>query len=111
MISFSLPARVRRITSVYKYCIEDVMFLDNTVKIKLKDGYFTKDNSIAIETKDMEEAIYILKGVTHPQVRKLSVALFSFQCQRGCGHTIQKGQNFIDLGGMKICSLCGSKDN
>jgi hypothetical protein len=110
MINYSqLPSRVRRITKVYDYCIEEVTTQDHKVCIKLKDGYTTKDNSIAIETKNMEEAIYFLKNVTHPQVRKISVALYSFSCQLNCGNTVQKGQNFIDLGGMKLCSFCGMK--
>jgi hypothetical protein len=111
MINYSsLPGRVRRVTKVYDYCIEEVVEHDHMVRIKLKDGYTAKDNSIAIETKNMEEVIYFLKAVVHPVIRKMSVALFSFQCQLNCGNTIQKGQNYIDLDGMKLCSYCGLKE-
>jgi hypothetical protein len=107
MINYSgLPGRVRRIAKTYAYCIEDVAVEEKNVSIRLKEGYKAKEE-IALTTQNMEDAIYFLKSVSSIPVRRTAVAQFSFQCQLGCGNMIQRGHNYIDLGGMKICNYCG----
>ena len=107
MINFSpLPSRVRRIAKVYGHCIEVVTIEGKNVSIKLKEGYKNKEET-AIVTQNIEEAIYFLKSVSKLASRKSAVALFSFKCQLSCGRMVQKGTNYIELGGMKICSMCG----
>jgi hypothetical protein len=114
MINFSpLPSRVRRITKVYAHCIVSIRETEKDVyNVILKDGYESGSGFpfITFNIANMEDAIYQFKAVTRLPVRNISVALFSFQCQLSCGRTIQKGQNYIDLGGMKLCSYCGTKD-
>ncbi|HZK70625.1 MAG TPA: hypothetical protein VFD03_03765 [Clostridia bacterium] len=110
MINYSeLPQRVRRIVSQYSYCIENVEIQKDEVGIKLKEGYKAKEETVLI-TKNMEEAIYFLKSVTKPPSRDIVVAMFSFKCQLNCGNTIQKGSNYVELGGMRLCNYCGGKD-
>jgi hypothetical protein len=111
MINYSkLPQRVRRITKIYDYCIENVVaHRDKTVSFELKAGYKAKENYSAITTGDMEEAIYFLKGVTKPSTREIKVALYSFSCPI-CGKAVAKGNNFADLGGLRICLYCNVQD-
>ena len=110
MINYShLPQRVRRVVKVYDYCIDYVTANhDKTISIQLKEGYKAKEET-AICTKDMEEAIYFLKGVTGPSARLIKVALFSFKCPV-CGKPINKGSNYADLQGLKICIYCNVQD-
>jgi hypothetical protein len=104
MISFfGLPSRVRRITGIYQYCIQEVVYKDKSINLYLKEG-FQADGKTNITTKDPEEAIYFLKSVKN--TKKVAVAMFSFPCQLNCGRTIQKGSNYIQIGEMKVCNMC-----
>jgi hypothetical protein len=101
---FGLPSRVRRITGVYQYCIQEVVEnKDKSISLHLKEG-FQANGQTDFTTTDLEKAIYFLKSVTN--TKKVAVAMFSFLCQLNCGHTIQKGQNYVQIGEMKVCMTC-----
>ena len=117
MINYSpLPQRVRRVVKQYEYCIESVEVIPmnhNVFKILLKTGYEVKTtysitgfNSMLVTPNDMEETITLLKHVTKPASRVIRTALYGFPCPI-CGRQTSKGSNYTDLGGMKICGLCG----
>lgn len=108
MINFSpLPQRVRRIAKVYSYCIESVTPDSAGFVVRLKEGYQGKNGSnVYMATHASTEVIEFLKSVTKPASRKIVTALFGFKCPI-CNSIINKGSNYIDLGGLKICNYCG----
>ena len=107
MINYSgLPQRVRRIVKQYEYCIERITCHHNkSVSIDLKSGYVS-EGCTAINTADMEDLIGWLKKATKPASRVIKVALYGFKCPV-CGRQVSKGSNYTDLGGMRICTMCG----
>jgi len=107
MINYTgLPQRVRRIVKQYDYCISMVGIKENTFIFYLKDGYQTRDGRDSIVTSDLTELIYSFKYVTKLTCRSMQVSLFSFQCPI-CKKSVNKGSNHIDLGGLKLCCMCG----
>ena len=106
MINYSgLPQRLRRIVKQYEYCIESVGIDINRVCVRIKDGYICGGFTI-LDTADMEWLIDHLKKVTKPASRDIKIALYGFKCQI-CGLQVHKGSNYTDLGGLKICRICG----
>jgi hypothetical protein len=117
MINYSgLPQRTRRIVKQYEYCIESVDRVNpDLFNVILKDGYESGSGfpTVLIRTDKIEEAIYLLKAVTKPKVRKVCNTLFGFSCPM-CQRYIPRGTNHIDLGGLKVCNgcaSCNSQDN
>ena len=110
MINYKgLPQRVRRIVKQYEYCIESVQEVgDETFNIHLKSGYTFKEgiSSMMVGSSDRGELIYHLKAVTKPASRVIRTALYGFPCPI-CGRQTSKGSNYTDLGGMRICTMCG----
>ena len=107
MINYSnLPQRVRRITKQYEHCIERVETRDHCTAFHLKNGYQTKEGENVISTSNLSEAIYALKAVGKPATRDIMVALFGFTCPI-CSRYVSRGSNFVDLGGLKLCTYCG----
>lgn len=109
MINYKgLPQRVRRIVKQYEYCIESVEWLYTGFSIKLKEGYKFEDGtgSLFYVLTESTDLIYFLKKVTKPATRVIRTALYGFPCPI-CGRQTSKGSNYTDLGGMKICGLCG----
>lgn len=106
MINYSpLPSRVRRIVKTYEYCVESVQQFPYSTCVRLKDGY-SYQGQHSINQGDMEKLIEALKKVTKPPSREIKVALYGFKCPI-CGCQVHKGSNYTDLGGLKICIMCG----
>lgn len=102
-----LPSRIRRIVSVYEYCISTVQNNDGGgYTIFLKDGYLTNDKKSTVECDDSIEMIYRLKAITKPSSAQIKVALYSSSCKL-CGTNIPRGSNYIDLNGLQSCTKCG----
>lgn len=110
MISYKgLPSRVRRIVGIYEYCIETVIENEKGIySATLKDGYESGSGFpwIVINVNKIETAIYAFKAVTKPCSRVIRTALFGFLCPI-CNGQVLKGSNYTDLGGMRICTMCG----
>jgi hypothetical protein len=110
MFSYSgLPARVRRIAQQYNHCIEKVETRDHCTAFHLKNGYQTLTGDSVVSTADLSEAIETLKKVVKPATRTMIVALYSFQCPI-CSRQVHRGSNYVDLGGLKLCTMCGLPD-
>jgi hypothetical protein len=110
MFSYSgLPSRVRRIAQQYSYCIEKIEIRDQCTAFYLKNGYQTLAGDSVVTTSDLTEAIETLKRVHKPMSRTLIVAIYSFQCPI-CSRTVNRGSNYVDMGGLKLCTYCGLPD-
>ena len=112
MINYSkLPQRVRRIVKNYEYCIEDVKYSKEVVYAILKKGYESRDSKGSeIVTHDIEALIQFFKSVVKPAAREIKTALYGFKCPIG-GEYVPRGSNYVDLGGLKLCTLCGLKED
>jgi hypothetical protein len=107
MINYKgLPQRLRRIGKQYEYCIEKFIEAKNGYRIELKEGYQTKEGLTSVLTDESDSMFYSMKSVTKPATRVIRTALYGFPCPI-CGRQTSKGSNYTDLGGMKICGLCG----
>jgi predicted RNA-binding Zn-ribbon protein involved in translation (DUF1610 family) len=107
VIYSNLPQRLRRVIQRYEYCVQSVLETDGTYVVNLREGYKGKDGATQVQFDRSSDIIYFFKDVIAP--RRISSALYSFTCPM-CQRTIVKGQNFVDLGGLQICTMCGLKD-
>ena len=104
-----LPSRIRRITQRYKHCIESITPVQTGLSLKLKEGYLGRSGGSEYDITDAEDLIYFLKDVKKPRSRHILVALYGFKCPI-CGSIVQRGSNYIDLDGLRLCNYCGLTD-
>jgi hypothetical protein len=99
-----VPIRIKRMASLYSYCVAGANAANGSIMITLKEGYQHRDGSKSHQfTGDFDSLRTFFKNIIRPSSSQCKVALVGFTCGI-CGKYVPRGSNYIVINDMSICS-------